>query len=66
KFIGCDTSNLRYIELDQRVPQTKTREKIQDYINAAFSFGKATSAVISNCAQWFFCVARRGAECAED
>lgn len=33
KLIGCDTSNLRYIELDQRQPQSKTRKKILDYIN---------------------------------
>ena len=36
KIIGCDSSNLRYIELDQRAPQVKTREKIQDYFSAIF------------------------------
>ena len=35
--IGCDASNLRYIELDQRKPQVKTCQKIQDYINAALA-----------------------------
>lgn len=33
--IGCDESNLRYIELDQRVPQAKIKEKIRDFIDAA-------------------------------
>lgn len=33
KIIGCDTSNMRRIELDQRVPQDKTRGKIEDFIN---------------------------------
>lgn len=31
--IGCDASNFRRIELDQRVPQRETRGKIQDFIN---------------------------------
>lgn len=35
--IGCDASTLIYIELDQRKPQTKTREKVQAYINAALA-----------------------------
>jgi transcriptional regulator with XRE-family HTH domain len=34
KVIGCDASNLRCIELDQRKPQAATCTKIQDYINA--------------------------------
>lgn len=34
-MIGCDASNLRLIELDQREPQTKMREKIEDYIRAS-------------------------------
>jgi len=36
KAIGCDTSNLRYIELDQRVPNPKTLEKIQEYLKGAY------------------------------
>ena len=35
--IGCDESNLRRIELDQRRPQTKTYKKIQTYINATLT-----------------------------
>ena len=37
KLIDCDTSNLRCIELDERIPQTKLHEKIQEFINAAFT-----------------------------
>ncbi|MCB0575002.1 MAG: helix-turn-helix transcriptional regulator [Saprospiraceae bacterium] len=37
EMIGCDASNLRYIELDKRKPQPKTLEKIQDFINSALS-----------------------------
>lgn len=33
-MLGCDASNLRYIELDQRKPQPKTLKKIRDFINA--------------------------------
>jgi len=36
-IIGCDASNLRYIELDQRKPQAKTLEKIQGYIHNALT-----------------------------
>lgn len=35
KEIGCDASNLRYIELDQRVPKSKTLKKIQAFIDLA-------------------------------
>ena len=35
ELIGCDVSNLRYIELDQRRPQGKIFEKIHVYIKAA-------------------------------
>jgi transcriptional regulator with XRE-family HTH domain len=31
-LIGCDASNLRYVELDQRTPQRKLKEKIQEYV----------------------------------
>ena len=37
KLIGCDESNLRHIELDQRKPQAKIREGIQEYIGFSFS-----------------------------
>ena len=37
KLIDCDTSNLRCIELDERIPQTKIREKIRGFINDAFA-----------------------------
>lgn len=37
KEIGCDASNLRYIELDRRKPQPKTWEKIKRFVNAATS-----------------------------
>ncbi len=36
KLIGCDASNLRCIELDQRNPLTHTLRKIQEFINAVF------------------------------
>ena len=36
-LIGCDVSNLRRIELEQRKPFAKTHERIQDFINTAFS-----------------------------
>ena len=35
EMIGCDASNLRYIELDRRKPQPKTWAKIQGFIDAA-------------------------------
>lgn len=35
--IGCDESNLRYIELGQRNPQPKTLKKIQEYVKDAFN-----------------------------
>ncbi len=34
-LIGCDESNLRRIELDQRKPTPKTLQKILEYINYA-------------------------------
>jgi transcriptional regulator with XRE-family HTH domain len=34
-LIDCDTSTLEYIELNQRSPITRTREKIQGYIDNA-------------------------------
>ncbi|MFN0214168.1 MAG: multiprotein-bridging factor 1 family protein [Saprospiraceae bacterium] len=33
--IGCDSSNLRYIELGLGIPQSKTREKIDRFIMMA-------------------------------
>lgn len=33
KIIGCDESNLRYIELGKRIPQKKIMSKIQYFIN---------------------------------
>jgi DNA-binding XRE family transcriptional regulator len=36
KLIGCDASNLRYIELDRRKPGMETRRKIEEYIGVAF------------------------------
>ena len=38
KEIGCDESNLRLIERDERKPQPGTHQKIQDFINAALAF----------------------------
>lgn len=35
ELIGCDASNLRSIELDQRSPLTRTYEKIQNYIDSS-------------------------------
>ncbi|MFN0177060.1 MAG: helix-turn-helix domain-containing protein [Saprospiraceae bacterium] len=35
ELIGSDASNLRYIELGQRVPREKTREKIEEYIRSS-------------------------------
>ena len=35
EMIGCDASNLRYIELGTRKPTPKTLEKIREFINAA-------------------------------
>jgi DNA-binding XRE family transcriptional regulator len=32
ELIGCDASNLRYIELDQRKPGMETRSKIEEYV----------------------------------
>ena len=41
ELIGCDASNLRRIELDQRKPMTRICEKIQDFIgNAGVHFGQ--------------------------
>lgn len=37
KEIGCDASNLRYIELDRRKPLLQTWAKVQKFINAATS-----------------------------
>ena len=34
-LIGCDTSTLRCIELDQSIPLPRTRDKVQDYIDDA-------------------------------
>jgi hypothetical protein len=34
-LIGCDESNLRWIERDQRKPQLKIMQRIQDFINSA-------------------------------
>ncbi len=34
-IIGCDVSNLRCIELDQRKPGMETREKIENFISYA-------------------------------
>jgi transcriptional regulator with XRE-family HTH domain len=34
RLIGCDASNLRRIELNQRNPFGKTREKIEAYVKA--------------------------------
>ena len=36
-LIGCDASNLRYIELDQRKPGAETRGKIEEYVRTALS-----------------------------
>ena len=36
EMIGCDASNLRYIELGKRKPTLKTLEKIRGFINAAW------------------------------
>ncbi len=36
KIIGCDESNLRYIELDKRNPGMETRRKIEEYFRLAF------------------------------
>ncbi|MDO8365741.1 MAG: helix-turn-helix transcriptional regulator [Saprospiraceae bacterium] len=35
--IGCDASNLRYIERDLRVPQKKLKEKLEDFIQDCLS-----------------------------
>jgi transcriptional regulator with XRE-family HTH domain len=35
--IGCDASNLRYIELGKRKPRMRVRAKIQGFINAALA-----------------------------
>ena len=37
-LIGCDESNLRRIELNEREPYGKTRKKIEKFINVALSF----------------------------
>ena len=37
EMIGCDESNMRRIELDQRKPLPKTLEKIRDFINKALA-----------------------------
>lgn len=37
EMIGCDASNLRYIELGKRRPQPKTLRIIQDFINVAWA-----------------------------
>ncbi len=37
EMIGCDESNLRRIELDQRKPKPETLEKIRDFINTILS-----------------------------
>ena len=37
-LIGCDESNLRLIERDERKPQPKTRQKIHNFINGALTF----------------------------
>ncbi len=34
-LIGCDASNLRYIELDQRKPGVETKRKIEEYFRIA-------------------------------
>lgn len=36
EMIGCDESNLRFIELGQRTPLEKIREKVHDYTKAVF------------------------------
>ncbi len=36
-MIGCDASNLRRIELDEREPQPKTREKIEEFVQVAMT-----------------------------
>ncbi|MFN0214171.1 MAG: helix-turn-helix domain-containing protein [Saprospiraceae bacterium] len=38
KIIGCDASNLRYIELDQRKPQNEIQKKIQEYIKTTLNY----------------------------
>ncbi len=34
-LIGCDASNLRRIELNQRKPEMETRKKIEEYVRMA-------------------------------
>ena len=36
KIIGCDESNLRYIELGKRNPGMETKRKIEEYFRLAF------------------------------
>jgi DNA-binding XRE family transcriptional regulator len=37
KIIGCDESNLRYLELEKRKPGTETRRKIEEYLRMALT-----------------------------
>lgn len=37
EMIGCDASNLRYVELGKRKPKPQTLEKIREYINDALA-----------------------------
>jgi transcriptional regulator with XRE-family HTH domain len=36
-LIGCDTSTLRWVELDLRKPFARTRKKIEDFIDDALA-----------------------------
>ena len=53
KVIGCDESNLRLIERDERKPQPATSQKIREFIDGSLA-DSGSNALIPNKENWGF------------